>query len=94
MIGRGACELTTHPPQSCDGSAPCTVVECELQEMVRGQRAMVTVQAMLGLSSLRQVGRDAGGRGGAEPVGGARVYSGFGRVHTSLGKICPGAGVG
>ncbi|GAB1296905.1 Integrin alpha-IIb [Apodemus speciosus] len=39
---------------SCDGSAPCTVVECELREMVRGQRAMVTVQAMLELSSLRQ----------------------------------------
>lgn len=39
---------------SCDGSAPCTVVECELREMVRGQRAMVTVQAMLGLSSFRQ----------------------------------------
>lgn len=39
---------------SCDGSASCTVVECELREMVRGQRAMVTVQAMLGLSSLRQ----------------------------------------
>ena len=43
-----------HPPQSCDGSASCTVVECELREMVRGQRAMVTVQVMLGLSSLRQ----------------------------------------
>lgn len=53
----------THPPQTCDGSAPCTVVECELREMVRGQRAMVTVQAMLGLPSLRQVGLDAGGRG-------------------------------
>ncbi|XP_034360285.1 integrin alpha-IIb [Arvicanthis niloticus] len=39
---------------TCDGSAPCTVVECELREMVRGQRAMVTVQAMLGLPSLRQ----------------------------------------
>ncbi|XP_055476322.1 integrin alpha-IIb [Psammomys obesus] len=39
---------------SCDGTAPCMVVECELQEMVRGQRAMVTVQAMLGMSSLRQ----------------------------------------
>lgn len=39
---------------SCDGSASCTVVECELREMVRGQRAMVTVQVMLGLSSLRQ----------------------------------------
>lgn len=39
---------------SCDGSAPCTVVECELREMVRGQRAMVTVQAMLGMLSLRQ----------------------------------------
>lgn len=42
-------------PQSCD-SAPCTVVQCELQEMVRGQRAMVTVVAHLQLSSLRQVG--------------------------------------
>ncbi|EDM06216.1 rCG33119 [Rattus norvegicus] len=41
---------------SCNGSAPCTVVECELQEMVRGQRAMVTVQATLGLSILRQAG--------------------------------------
>lgn len=39
------------------------MVECELREMVRGQRAMVTVQAMLGLSSLRQVGLDARGRG-------------------------------
>lgn len=39
---------------SCDGSAPCTVVECELQEMVRGQRATVTVQATLGLPTLRQ----------------------------------------
>ncbi|CAO2645565.1 Integrin alpha-IIb [Lemmus lemmus] len=39
---------------SCNDSAPCTVVECELQEMVRGQRAMVTVRAMLGLPSLRQ----------------------------------------
>lgn len=51
------------PPQSCDGSAPCTVVECELREMVRGQRAMVTVMAIVGLPSLRQVGLDAGGRG-------------------------------
>lgn len=39
---------------SCNDSAPCTVVECELQEMLRGQRAMVTVQAVLGLPSLRQ----------------------------------------
>ncbi|CAH6776229.1 Itga2b [Phodopus roborovskii] len=39
---------------SCNDSAPCTVVECELREMARGQRAMVTVQAMLGLPSLRQ----------------------------------------
>uniref|UniRef100_A0A8C8SXX9 Integrin alpha-IIb n=1 Tax=Peromyscus maniculatus bairdii TaxID=230844 RepID=A0A8C8SXX9_PERMB len=39
---------------SCNDSAPCTVVECELQEMVRGQRAMVTVRAMLALPSLRQ----------------------------------------
>ncbi|XP_038183611.1 integrin alpha-IIb [Arvicola amphibius] len=39
---------------SCNDSAPCTVVECELQEMLRGQRAMVTVRAMLGLPSLRQ----------------------------------------
>ncbi|ELV11226.1 Integrin alpha-IIb [Tupaia chinensis] len=40
-------------PQSCD-SAPYTVVQCELQEMVRGQRAMVTVLAFLGLPSLDQ----------------------------------------
>ncbi|XP_050013152.1 integrin alpha-IIb [Alexandromys fortis] len=39
---------------SCNDSAPCTVVECELQEMLRGQRAMVTVRAMLGLPSLRK----------------------------------------
>ncbi|XP_023573970.1 integrin alpha-IIb isoform X2 [Octodon degus] len=38
---------------SCD-SAPCTVVQCELQEMVRGQRAMVTVLVMLRLQGLRQ----------------------------------------
>ncbi|XP_015995238.2 integrin alpha-IIb isoform X2 [Rousettus aegyptiacus] len=38
---------------SCD-SAPCTVVQCELQEMVRGQRAMVTMLAFLQLPSLRQ----------------------------------------
>ncbi|XP_066222404.1 integrin alpha-IIb [Saccopteryx leptura] len=38
---------------SCD-SAPCTVVQCELREMARGQRAMVTVQAFLWLPSLRQ----------------------------------------
>ncbi|XP_054565094.1 integrin alpha-IIb [Eptesicus fuscus] len=38
---------------SCD-SAPCTVVQCELQEMERGQRAMVTVHAFLWLPSLRQ----------------------------------------
>ncbi|XP_032313256.1 integrin alpha-IIb isoform X3 [Camelus ferus] len=38
---------------SCD-SAPCTVVQCELQEMTRGQRAMVTVLAFLWLPSLRQ----------------------------------------
>lgn len=43
---------------SCNGSAPCTVVECELQEMVRGQRAMVTVQATLELSILRQRPRE------------------------------------
>uniref|UniRef100_A0A8C2MYI9 Integrin alpha-IIb n=1 Tax=Cricetulus griseus TaxID=10029 RepID=A0A8C2MYI9_CRIGR len=39
---------------SCNDSAPCTVVECELREMARGQRAMVTVQAVLGLPTLRQ----------------------------------------
>uniref|UniRef100_A0A8C5L212 Integrin alpha-IIb n=1 Tax=Jaculus jaculus TaxID=51337 RepID=A0A8C5L212_JACJA len=39
---------------SCDSSAPCTVVECELREMVRGQRAMVTVLALLQLSSFLQ----------------------------------------
>ncbi|KAL0597664.1 Integrin alpha-IIb [Plecturocebus cupreus] len=38
---------------SCD-SVPCTVVECDLQEMARGQRAMVTVLAFLWLPSLRQ----------------------------------------
>ncbi|XP_069883973.1 integrin alpha-IIb isoform X2 [Dipodomys merriami] len=38
---------------SCD-SAPCTVVQCELQEMTRGQRAMVTVLAFLQLPSFRE----------------------------------------
>ncbi|XP_073875956.1 integrin alpha-IIb isoform X6 [Macaca fascicularis] len=38
---------------SCD-SAPCTVVQCDLQEMARGQRAMVTVLAFLWLPSLHQ----------------------------------------
>ncbi|XP_037018088.2 integrin alpha-IIb [Artibeus jamaicensis] len=38
---------------SCD-SAPSTVVHCELQEMARGERAMVTVQAFLRLPSLHQ----------------------------------------
>ncbi|XP_049717148.1 integrin alpha-IIb [Elephas maximus indicus] len=38
---------------NCD-SAPCTVVQCELQEMARGKRAMVTVLAFLWLPSLRQ----------------------------------------
>nr|6V4P_A Chain A, Integrin alpha-IIb [Homo sapiens] len=38
---------------SCD-SAPCTVVQCDLQEMARGQRAMVTVLAFLWLPSLYQ----------------------------------------
>ncbi|XP_012887391.1 PREDICTED: integrin alpha-IIb [Dipodomys ordii] len=37
---------------SCD-SAPCTAVQCELQEMARGQRAMVTVLAFLQLPSFR-----------------------------------------
>ncbi|XP_006897945.1 PREDICTED: integrin alpha-IIb [Elephantulus edwardii] len=35
-------------------SAPCTVVECELEEMERGQRAMVTMLAVSRLPSLRQ----------------------------------------
>lgn len=57
-------------PQNCD-SAPCTVVQCELEEMARGQRAMVTVRAFVWLPSLRQVGLDRGGWGpGAEPTGG------------------------
>lgn len=47
-------------PQSCDEVAPCTVVQCELQEMARGQRAMVTVLALLWLPSLRQVLQDEG----------------------------------
>uniref|UniRef100_A0A8C4LWU0 Integrin subunit alpha 2b n=1 Tax=Equus asinus TaxID=9793 RepID=A0A8C4LWU0_EQUAS len=38
---------------NCD-SAPCTVVQCELEEMARGQRAMVTVRAFVWLPSLRQ----------------------------------------
>ncbi|XP_058417162.1 integrin alpha-IIb [Diceros bicornis minor] len=38
---------------SCD-SAPCTVVQCELQEMARRQRATVTMLAFLWLPSLRQ----------------------------------------
>ncbi|GAB5581147.1 integrin alpha-IIb [Prionailurus iriomotensis] len=38
---------------SCD-SVPCTVVQCELQEMARGQRAMVTVLAFLWLPTLQQ----------------------------------------
>ncbi|XP_047702005.1 integrin alpha-IIb isoform X2 [Prionailurus viverrinus] len=38
---------------SCD-SVPCTVVQCELQEMAKGQRAMVTVLAFLWLPSLQQ----------------------------------------
>ncbi|KAM4842872.1 integrin alpha-IIb [Thomomys bottae] len=36
---------------NCD-LAPCTVVQCELQEMRRGQRAMVTVLAFLQLRSI------------------------------------------
>lgn len=60
----------THPsPQSCD-SAPCTVVQCELQEMERGQRAMVTVHAFLWLPSLRQVGTTLG----AGPSGGGAFW--------------------
>ncbi|XP_046533560.1 integrin alpha-IIb isoform X2 [Equus quagga] len=39
---------------NCD-SAPCTVVQCELEEMARGQRAMVTVRAFVWLPSLRQL---------------------------------------
>ncbi|XP_043760775.1 integrin alpha-IIb isoform X3 [Cervus elaphus] len=38
---------------SCD-SAPCTVVHCELQEMERGQRVMVTVLAFLWLPTLQE----------------------------------------
>ncbi|XP_007953458.1 integrin alpha-IIb [Orycteropus afer afer] len=38
----------------CNSSAPCTEVRCELQEMARGQRATVTVLALLWLPSLRQ----------------------------------------
>ncbi|XP_022375701.1 integrin alpha-IIb isoform X1 [Enhydra lutris kenyoni] len=38
---------------SCD-SGPHTVVQCELREMARGQRAMVRVLAFLQLSSLQQ----------------------------------------
>uniref|UniRef100_A0A8C2SDQ8 Integrin alpha-2 domain-containing protein n=1 Tax=Capra hircus TaxID=9925 RepID=A0A8C2SDQ8_CAPHI len=38
---------------NCD-SAPCTVVQCELQEMARGQRVMVTVLAFLSLPILQE----------------------------------------
>lgn len=82
------------PPQSCDGSAPCTVVECELREMVRGQRAMVTVQAMLGMLSLRQVRLDAGDgacRGGA-CGGGAGVCLGLSGFTQALGCFTLGRG--
>lgn len=63
------------PLQSCD-LAPCTVVQCELQEMARGQRAMVTVLAQLRLPGLRQVGaglraEEAGDPEGAWSDGGA-----------------------
>lgn len=61
-MGQEGLETNDTFPQSCD-SAPCTVVQCELQEMVRGQRAMVTMLAFLQLPSLRQVGQDADGRG-------------------------------
>lgn len=81
MTDRRSWGLTTRPRQSCNDSAPCTVVECELQEMLRGQRAMVTVRAMLGLPSLRKVGLDAGG---GACGGGAGVCSGLQQVHTGL----------
>ncbi|KAF4012681.1 hypothetical protein G4228_003986 [Cervus hanglu yarkandensis] len=42
-----------HTYESCD-SAPCTVVHCELQEMERGQRVMVTVLAFLWLPTLQE----------------------------------------
>lgn len=62
MKGQKGLRTNDASPQSCD-SAPSTVVHCELQEMARGQRVMVTVRAFLWLPSLHQVGRDAGGRG-------------------------------
>lgn len=65
--------------QSCD-SAPCTVVHCELQEMERGQRVMVTVLAFLWLPTLQEVNRDGGGRGlleaGPEVLGGGACGGG------------------
>lgn len=39
------------------------MVQCELQEMARGQRVMVTVLALLSLPILQEVNPDAGGRG-------------------------------
>lgn len=93
MISRRAWGLRTRLPQSCDGSTPCTVVECELQEMVRGQRAMVTVQAMLGMPSLRQVGLDAGGRGlWAGPVRRAGSALGLSWFLRALGGFTLGRG--
>lgn len=84
MIDRRAWGLTTRLPQSCNDSAPCTVVECELREMVRGQRAMVTVRAMLALPSLRQVGagRLRAGPEGGGAGGGTGVCPGLQQVHS------------
>lgn len=53
------------------------MVQCELQEMVRGQRAMVTMLAFLQLPSLRQVGRDVDGQG-------PQVERAFGRQGLSV----------
>lgn len=59
------------------------MVQCELQEMERGQRAMVTVHAFLWLPSLRQVGMTSwagrGLRGGAESLGEEAGLRGAGR---------------
>lgn len=69
QVRRGWGLINYPSPQSCN-EAPCTVVQCALQEMERGQRAMVTVHAFLWLPSLRQVGMMLGAGPGAGPPGG------------------------
>ena len=79
VMGRDGLGTDDASPQSCD-SAPCTVVQCDLQEMARGQRAMVTVLAFLWLPSLYQVGWAVVGRGRAFWAGTTLLWEGRGLV--------------